>query len=147
MYYQTSDNSLYSYLFKQLEMAFSIAIILSIAVAEQWLQWPWAMIIFALATVFRAVNAAKEMAEINSRKLTVDGQQVTLQSASTQRQFLLSDFKILLYKRRGKKISVFVLMSEDSSLKIEHFGEMQQLYDLFSQQVAMCKKIPWWQRL
>ena len=64
------------------------------------------------------------MAEINSRKLTVDGQQVTLQSASTQRQFLLSDFKILLYKRRGKKISVFVLMSEDSSLKIEHFGEI-----------------------
>ncbi|EPJ55876.1 MAG: hypothetical protein OFPI_02560 [Osedax symbiont Rs2] len=147
MYYQTSDNSLYSYLFKQLEMAFSIAIILAVAVAEYWLQWPWALVIFALVAVFRATTVRTEMAEISSRELTVDGQQVTLQSALTQQQFLLADFKILLYKRRGKKISVFILMSEQSSLKIEYFRDMQQLYELFSQQVPMCKKIPWWQRL
>ncbi|MCJ8301007.1 MAG: hypothetical protein MJK13_19020 [Pseudomonadales bacterium] len=63
-----------------------------------------------------------------------------MQSASTKQEFLLSDFKILLYKRRARKISVFVLMSENSSLKIEYFKNMQKLFELFSKQVPMCKK-------
>jgi len=145
--YQTSENRVYNYLFKQIEMAVSIAIILGVAVAEQWLQWLWAVVIFAFVFVYRASIARGEMADIKSRKLTIDGLQVTLQSASTERQYLLSDFKILLYKRRANKISVFVLMSENSSLKIEYFKDMQPLYELFSQQIPMCKKIPWWQRL
>jgi len=145
--YQTSENSIYNYLFKQVEMGFSVAIIFWVAVSEQWLQPQWALIIFAVVFVYRASIARGEIAEIKSRKLTVSGQQVTLQSASKQQQYLLSDFKILLYKRRGKKISVFVLMSENSSLKVEYFKNMQQLYELFSKQVPMAKKIPWWQRL
>ena len=90
--------------------------------------------------MFRASIARGEMAEIKSRTLTVDGQQVTLQSASTKQEFLLSDFKILLYKRRARKISVFVLMSKNSSLEIEYFKDMQKLYELLSKQVPKCKK-------
>ncbi|MEH6443040.1 MAG: hypothetical protein V7784_04000 [Oceanospirillaceae bacterium] len=147
MQYQSTGNTLKSYLFKHFEMAFSFAIILWVAVAEQWLEWPLAVAVFSIVLIYRGRSVFKDAAEINSRKLTIDGEKVTLTSATSEQVYAMQDFKILLFKRRAKKVAVFVIMSEDKGFKIEHYKDMERLFEIFSQKVPMCKKIPWWQRL
>jgi hypothetical protein len=147
MQYQSTGNTLKSYLFKHFEMAISFAVILWVAVAEQWLQWPWAVAMLTIVLIYRGRSVFKDAAEINSRKLTIDGDKVTLTSATSEQVYAMDDFKILLFKRRAKKVVVFVVMSEDRGFKIEHYKDMDRLFEILSQKVPMCKKIPWWQRL
>lgn len=147
MDYQTEQNSPFTFITKEMEIALSFGIILWVAYSEAFIRWQFALLAFCLFLAYKGHKTWQGLQLITSRKLTIDNGTLILESDEGKETYLLSEFKIMLYKKGTKKVKVMVLMSEDKGFKIEHFKDMQAIYDLLKDQLPMRKKIPWWQRL
>lgn len=147
MQYQTGQNSPFTFITKEMEITLSLGIILWVAYSEAFIRWQFGLIIFLAFFIYKANKTYKELQLINSRALTITDDELCLTSSEGEERYKLSEFKIMLYKRGVKKVKVMVLMSEDKGFKLEHFKDMQAIYDLLKDKLPMRKKIPWWQRL
>lgn len=147
MVYQRSKAAVFSFLFKRFEMAFGFGLILLVAVSEGWLTyWP-ALIIFLVALALRLPTVIKELNQLRNTIIDLDDTQLTVTILGEKTVYNLDDFQVLLYKKRSKKISVFVVMSADAGVKFEYYAQMNELFSKLSETVKMRKEVPWWQRL
>lgn len=147
MRYKRSKSAVFRYLSKRLEMAVGLGLILAVAVMEQWLTPLWAVLAFAAVVALRLPNVLRGLKQVRYAELEITSTDVILHDPIEPQRFEIDSFKVLLYKRRGKAVTVFVVMSENSGLKIEYFEKMSELLALFGEKVALRKEIPWWQRL
>jgi hypothetical protein len=147
MVFERSRTAIFQYLFKRLEMAVGLGLILLLAVSENMLSSFIALIIFAITVLIRLPSVIKGVDEIRYTRLTLNSDSIVLTTKEGDKEHKLADFKILLYKKNAKSVTAFVLMSENSGIKLEYYQEMDKLFALLRDQVDMSKKLPWWQRL
>ncbi|MGB1238707.1 MAG: hypothetical protein ACPG4U_10885, partial [Pseudomonadales bacterium] len=120
MRYKRSKSGVFRYLSKRLEMAVGLGLILAVAVLEQWLTPLWAVLAFIAVVALRTPNVLAGYREVRDSELEIQGDTVILHSPEGEQRYPVEHFKVLLYKRRAKAVTVFVVMSEDSGLKIEY---------------------------
>lgn len=147
MVFQRSNTAVYSYLGKRFEMAMGLGLILFVMVLENILTNAVAIILFVAVVISRLPSTIKGFAEFSFTEVTVDEETITVSTKEGDKQYQLDDFKIMLFKRRGKKVTVFVLMSEHEGVKFEYFEKMNDLFEILIKRVMLQKEVPWWQRL
>ncbi len=147
MVFKHSRYAFILYLFKRLEMAVGLGLILMVAVSEQWLTSITASIIFALIVIARLPSVIKGVDKINHREIKITDNQLVETLKDSEAHYKLDEFKVLLYKKRRGAIPVFVVMNESSGIKLEYFDDMPKLFEVLSQQVSLRKELPWWQRI
>ncbi|WP_293264824.1 hypothetical protein [Neptunomonas sp.] len=147
MVFQRSRTAVYRYLGKRLEMALGLGLILVVTVIENILSSTIAVTIFVAVLLVRLPSVKKGFEEFSYTLLTIDKDTLTVTTKQGDTQYQLDDFKIMLYKKRAKAITVFVLMSENDGVKFEYYQQMNELFDTLSESVMLRKEIPWWQRL
>lgn len=147
MVFQRSRTAVYRYLGKRLEMALGLGLILIAATIENLLSNTVAIAVFAGVLLIRLPSVIKGYEEFNYTQLTIDKDTLTVTTKQGDTQYRLDDFKIMLYKKRAKSVTVFVLMTENQGVKFEYYERMNELFDTLSERVMLRKEIPWWQRL
>lgn len=147
MVFQRSRTAVYRYLGKRLEMALGLGLILVAAVIEHLISSTVAVAIFGVVLLIRLPSVIKGFEEFNYTQLTIDKDTLTVTTKQGDTKYRLEDFKIMLYKKRAKSVSVFVLMTENEGVKFEYYEQMNALFDSLSERVMLRKEIPWWQRL
>lgn len=147
MVFQRSNTAVYSYLGKRFEMAMGLGLILFVMVLENILTNAVAIILFIAVVISRLPSTIKGFEEFSYTEVTVDEDTITVTTKEGDKQYQLDDFKIMLFKRRGKKVTVFVLMSEHEGVKFEYFHQMNDLFEILIKRVMLQKEVPWWQRL
>ena len=147
MVFQRSRTAVYRYLGKRLEMALGLGLILVAAVIEHLISSTVAVAIFGVVLLIRLPSVIKGFEEFNYTQLTIDKDTLTVTTKQGDTKYRLEDFKIILYKKRAKSVSVFVLMTENEGVKFEYYEQMNALFDTLSERVMLRKEIPWWQRL
>ncbi|MGY8872017.1 MAG: hypothetical protein ACKVJE_16385 [Pseudomonadales bacterium] len=147
MVFQRSRTAVYRYLGKRLEMALGLGLILVVTVIENILSSTIAMTVFVAVLIVRLPSVKKGFDEFSYTQLTLNKDTLTITTKQGDTEYQLDDFKIMLYKKRAKAITVFVLMSENDGVKFEYYQQMNELFDTLSESVMLRKEIPWWQRL
>lgn len=147
MVFQRSRTAVYRYLAKRLEMAMGLGLILLVAVIENLLSSTVAVAIFVVVLFLRVPSVIRGFDEFTYTQLSIDQGTLTVSTKQGDKKYRLDDFKILLYKKRAKSITAFVLMSENQGVKFEYYQQMNELFDKLSEHVVLRKEVPWWQRL
>lgn len=147
MVFQRSRTAVYRYLAKRLEMAMGLGLILLVAVIENLLSSTVAVAIFVVVLFLRVPSVIRGFDEFTYTQLSIDQGTLTVSTKQGDTEYRLDDFKILLYKKRAKSITAFVLMSENQGVKFEYYQQMNELFDKLSEHVVLRKEVPWWQRL
>jgi hypothetical protein len=147
MVFQRSRTAVYRYLGKRLEMALGLSLILVVTVIENILSSTIAMSVFIAVLIVRFPSVKKGFDEFSYTELTLNKATLTITTKEGDTEYQLDDFKIMLYKKRAKAITVFVLMSENDGVKFEYYQQMNELFDILSESVMLRKQVPWWQRL
>lgn len=147
MVFQRSRTAVYRYLAKRLEMAMGLGLILLVAVIENLLSSTVAVAIFVVVLFLRVPSVIRGFDEFTYTQLSIDQGTLTVSTKQGDTEYRLDDFKILLYKKRAKSITAFVLMSENQGVKLEYYQQMNELFDKLSEHVVLRKEVPWWQRL
>jgi hypothetical protein len=147
MVFKRSSTAVYRYLGKHFEMAFGLGLILFVTVIENILSSAVATILFVAVLLIRLPSTLKGLDEFSDSQVTIDENTITVTTKEGDTQYQIDDFKILLFKKRAKNITVFVLMSEHQGVKFEYYQQMNELFEILIQRVMLQKKVPWWQRL
>jgi hypothetical protein len=147
MIFKHSRFAFIQYVFKRLEMALGLALILMVAVSEFWLTQTQAIIFFIAVVAIRIPSVLKGVNEIKYRQIKIIDNQLIEIHKDSETRYKLDEFKVLLYKKRRQSIPVFVVMNETGGIKLEYFDDMPALYEILSNKVSLRKELPWWQRI
>ena len=147
MVFKRSSSAVYGYLGKRFEMAFGLGLILFVTVIENILPSAVATILFVAVLLIRLPSTLKGLDEFSDSQVTIDENTITMTTKEGDTQYQLDDFKILLFKKRAKNITVFVLMSENQGVKFEYYQQMNELFEILVHRVMLQKEVPRWPRL
>ena len=147
MIFKRSSTAVYRYLGKRFEMALGLGLILFVTVIENILPSAVATILFVAVLIIRLPSTLKGLDEFSDSQVTIDENTITITTKEGDTEYQLDDFKVLLFKKRAKNITVFVLMSENQGVKFEYYQQMNELFEILIHRVMLQKEVPWWQRL
>jgi len=145
MTFHLASSAAPAFLWRHAEMALGLGLILLLAHLEGWISTWLAAALLLLAIAARLPKILADKKTLLGTHIELTEQQIIEHNPEGNTEIALEEIKVLLYKRRGKKVKELLLVTEQGSLKLAYFDQMNTLFERLAPHAHLRKEVYWWQ--